>query len=157
MSTFPGESGGKSKYPKEATYRSPLSTRYASEEMLYNWSDLKKFSTWRKLWVILAKNEKVFYSVYFICLMPWFLNTFLNIRVNFFNILNYFVDFRSTNYWVPTRTNVRKHLQHWLWVGCCWGKTGSAWRDGPCPYLCQVLSRGCSNHSFRGYQLFCRR
>jgi hypothetical protein len=27
--------------------------------MLYNWSDLKKFATWRKLWVSLAMNEKV--------------------------------------------------------------------------------------------------
>jgi adenylosuccinate lyase len=40
-------------------YRSPLSTRYASKEMQYNFSDMKKFSTWRKLWVYLAKAEKV--------------------------------------------------------------------------------------------------
>lgn len=40
-------------------YRSPLSTRYASKEMQYNFSDMKKFSTWRKLWVFLAKAEKV--------------------------------------------------------------------------------------------------
>ncbi|KAK4873714.1 hypothetical protein RN001_013074 [Aquatica leii] len=39
-------------------YRSPLSTRYASKEMQYNFSDQKKFSTWRKLWVNLAKAEK---------------------------------------------------------------------------------------------------
>lgn len=43
-------------------YRSPLSTRYASKEMQYNFSDQKKFSTWRKLWIYLAKAEKV--SVY---------------------------------------------------------------------------------------------
>jgi len=59
LSTFPGEAAGKLKNAKEATYRSPLSTRYASVEMLYNWSDLKKFATWRKLWTILATNEKV--------------------------------------------------------------------------------------------------
>jgi len=47
----------RTKYSSESNYRSPLSTRYASEDMLYNWSDLKKFSTWRKLWIILAKNE----------------------------------------------------------------------------------------------------
>ncbi|CAH0564418.1 unnamed protein product [Brassicogethes aeneus] len=41
-----------------ANYRSPLSTRYASKEMLYNFSDQKKFSTWRKLWINLAKAEK---------------------------------------------------------------------------------------------------
>lgn len=39
-------------------YRSPLSTRYASKEMQYNFSDMKKFSTWRKLWIYLAKAEK---------------------------------------------------------------------------------------------------
>lgn len=40
-------------------YTSPLSTRYASKEMQYLFSDQNKFSTWRKLWVILAKAEKV--------------------------------------------------------------------------------------------------
>ncbi|EFA08776.1 adenylosuccinate lyase [Tribolium castaneum] len=39
-------------------YRSPLSTRYASKEMQYNFSDQKKFSTWRRLWINLAKAEK---------------------------------------------------------------------------------------------------
>lgn len=39
-------------------YQSPLSTRYASDEMNFNFSDMKKFSTWRKLWTILAKAEK---------------------------------------------------------------------------------------------------
>ncbi|XP_043491150.1 adenylosuccinate lyase [Polistes fuscatus] len=38
-------------------YRSPLATRYASKEMRYNFSEQKKFSTWRKLWVYLAKAE----------------------------------------------------------------------------------------------------
>ncbi|MBN3278669.1 PUR8 lyase, partial [Polyodon spathula] len=40
-------------------YRSPLVSRYASEEMAYNFSDRKKFTTWRKLWIYLAKAEKV--------------------------------------------------------------------------------------------------
>lgn len=39
-------------------YQSPLSMRYASDEMNYNFSDMKKFSTWRRLWIILAKGEK---------------------------------------------------------------------------------------------------
>ncbi|SHH53410.1 adenylosuccinate lyase [Sporobacter termitidis DSM 10068] len=40
------------------TYESPLSSRYASDEMLYLFSADKKFSTWRKLWVALARAEK---------------------------------------------------------------------------------------------------
>jgi len=40
-------------------YRSPLVSRYASPEMAYNFSELKKFTTWRKLWLILAKSQKV--------------------------------------------------------------------------------------------------
>lgn len=50
-----------------ANYRSPLSTRYASKEMQYNFSDQKKFSTWRKLWINLAKAEKVSQNVLFSC------------------------------------------------------------------------------------------
>ena len=40
------------------TYVSPLSTRYASDEMLYLFSADKKFSTWRKLWLALARAEQ---------------------------------------------------------------------------------------------------
>ena len=40
-------------------YRSPLVSRYASAEMSYNFSEVKKFSTWRRLWFWLAKCEKV--------------------------------------------------------------------------------------------------
>ena len=40
------------------TYVSPLSTRYAGDEMLYLFSADKKFSTWRKLWLALARAEK---------------------------------------------------------------------------------------------------
>ncbi|KAK9872498.1 hypothetical protein WA026_017964 [Henosepilachna vigintioctopunctata] len=39
-------------------YRSALSTRYASKEMQYLFSDQFKFSTWRKLWINLAIAEK---------------------------------------------------------------------------------------------------
>jgi len=38
-------------------YESPLSSRYASGEMLYLFSADKKFSTWRRLWVALARAE----------------------------------------------------------------------------------------------------
>lgn len=39
-------------------YESPLNSRYASKEMKYIFSQEKKFKTWRKLWVILAKSQK---------------------------------------------------------------------------------------------------
>ena len=35
-------------------YISPFSTRYASDEMQYIFSDDNKFRTWRRLWVALA-------------------------------------------------------------------------------------------------------
>ncbi|MCD8147807.1 MAG: adenylosuccinate lyase [Clostridiales bacterium] len=38
-------------------YESPLSSRYASREMQYIFSPDKKFSTWRRLWVALARAE----------------------------------------------------------------------------------------------------
>ena len=38
-------------------YESPLSSRYASDEMQYLFSPDKKFSTWRRLWVALARAE----------------------------------------------------------------------------------------------------
>jgi len=42
--------------PKNA-YESPLCSRYASREMQYIFSPDKKFSTWRRLWVALARAE----------------------------------------------------------------------------------------------------
>ncbi|MDE6728528.1 MAG: adenylosuccinate lyase [Oscillospiraceae bacterium] len=39
------------------SYESPFCTRYASPEMQYVFSADKKFTTWRKLWVALARGE----------------------------------------------------------------------------------------------------
>ena len=39
-------------------YISPFSTRYASDEMQYIFSENFKFKTWRRLWIALAKAEK---------------------------------------------------------------------------------------------------
>ena len=38
-------------------YRNPLISRYASKEMSAIWSEQRKFSTWRRLWVALAEAE----------------------------------------------------------------------------------------------------
>ncbi len=39
------------------TYETPLNSRYASDEMKYIFSPDKKFKTWRRLWIALAKAE----------------------------------------------------------------------------------------------------
>lgn len=39
-------------------YDNPLTGRYASKEMSYNWSPQKKHSTWRRLWLALATAEQ---------------------------------------------------------------------------------------------------
>ncbi|MHB9138423.1 MAG: adenylosuccinate lyase, partial [Victivallaceae bacterium] len=40
------------------SYQNPLTGRYASKEMSFNWSPQNKHSTWRKLWLVLAQEEK---------------------------------------------------------------------------------------------------
>ena len=39
-------------------YETPFNTRYASREMQYLFSPDKKFTTWRRLWIALARAEK---------------------------------------------------------------------------------------------------
>lgn len=40
------------------SYENPLTGRYSSREMSFNWSPQKKHSTWRRLWLALAEAEK---------------------------------------------------------------------------------------------------
>ncbi len=40
-----------------ATYRSPFVTRWAGRVMQENWSDLRKFRIWRRLWIALAEAQ----------------------------------------------------------------------------------------------------
>jgi adenylosuccinate lyase len=42
----------------KSKYISPLLSRYASDEMLYVFSEEFKFTTWRELWIALAKAEQ---------------------------------------------------------------------------------------------------
>ena len=39
-------------------YISPFSTRYASPEMQFVFSEDNKFRTWRRLWIALARAEQ---------------------------------------------------------------------------------------------------
>ncbi len=41
-----------------SVYQNPLVARYASAEMSENFSDKKRFTLWRKLWIALAESEK---------------------------------------------------------------------------------------------------
>ena len=40
------------------SYRNPLTDRYAGKEMSFIWSPQHKHSTWRRLWLTLAKCEQ---------------------------------------------------------------------------------------------------
>lgn len=42
----------------QTIYQSPLSARYASKEMQHLFSNEKKFTTWRRLWIALAQAEQ---------------------------------------------------------------------------------------------------
>ena len=39
-------------------YQAPWSERYSSKDMLYNFSNNRKYGTWRKLWIALAEAQK---------------------------------------------------------------------------------------------------
>ncbi|KAJ3194998.1 adenylosuccinase ade13 [Irineochytrium annulatum] len=53
-----GRQSSKKMGDQHERYASPLTSRYASPEMAHNFSDAKKFGTWRKLWLVLAKAER---------------------------------------------------------------------------------------------------
>ena len=57
---------------EEDLFRTPLSARYGSKKMSENWSETKKFSTWRRLWLELAKAEKVFNFVSSLMFLSYF-------------------------------------------------------------------------------------
>lgn len=38
--------------------RNPLTTRYASKEMIHNFSERRKFILWRQLWIWLAEAQQ---------------------------------------------------------------------------------------------------
>ena len=44
--------------PEHADYETPLAGRYASEAMRGLFSPLRKFSTWRRLWLALAEAQQ---------------------------------------------------------------------------------------------------
>ena len=50
--------GANVNYSAKNRYESPFCSRYASKEMQYIFSPDKKFKTWRKLWIALAKSER---------------------------------------------------------------------------------------------------
>ena len=54
----PPAPGGKTILENHDRYISPFSTRYASREMQYIFSEDNKFRTWRRLWIALAKAER---------------------------------------------------------------------------------------------------
>lgn len=67
-----------STFEQSVGYESPLSTRYASKEMQFLFSQQHKFSTWRLLWIFLAKAEKVctyFNKFQILSLLPTYLLT----------------------------------------------------------------------------------
>ena len=57
-------------------YRSPLVSRYASVEMSFNFSEVKKFSTWRRLWFWLAKCQKVLFEKFQMNIYSYFFCVF---------------------------------------------------------------------------------
>jgi adenylosuccinate lyase len=55
---FTGHRPGGEKMSDRSSYESPLAARYASREMNRNWSPERKFVTWRRLWIALARAQQ---------------------------------------------------------------------------------------------------
>ena len=58
MESAPSRRRERNLFMSNNIYDSPFCSRYASPEMLYVFSPDMKFSTWRRLWVSLARAEK---------------------------------------------------------------------------------------------------
>lgn len=117
-----------------AKYRSPLVSRYASAEMSYNFSEVKKFSTWRRLWYWLARCEKV---------------NFRKQNQKFDGIDFCFLAIRFRyNRWTVGR-NGKKSNKYWF--RCCrsWRTSATAWCYRTCAYIRSLLSKSITNNSLR--------
>lgn len=68
------------KYKNHLKYGSPLTSRYASQEMAENFGDYKKFYMWRQLWIWLAEGQKVSIKI---------INHFNHFRILIFKIFVY--------------------------------------------------------------------
>src|SRR5262245_59216246 len=54
---FPAPSDGPMAGPGSLDYQNPLVERYASREMVENFSTHRRYRTWRELWITLAECE----------------------------------------------------------------------------------------------------
>lgn len=121
-----------------AKYRSPLVSRYASAEMSFNFSEVKKFSTWRRLWFWLAKCEKVRRS---------FLRK--KNRTTMKREICCFLEIGFGHHWRTIRWNGEKFDEYRFWFRRS-GRTSTATRCyGTCAYICTLLSESITDYSSR--------
>ena len=68
ITTLPGL-----KMSDNTSYATPLNSRYSSQEMKYNFSAQKKFSTWRQVWPLqlFFRNELLLLEFMIVCVKSW--------------------------------------------------------------------------------------